>query len=852
MIEFQILSRRLPAWAPVARLAVVLIVLVPGVVLPACAQSGGERPLPLSGAAYRVAQQAYDSFGHGKYAASVEQAREAIRQRPDVVELRLLLANALAADGRKIEARRSLSGAIGKLGAEPSLVARRTQLEAGNTQGRRAPLRPLSKMAGAAGGETSSGGPQVLAAEDRLTGPAWTSAQKAYEAYAAKDFAAAANFAQEAIASRPDVPRLYLLLIDAASAAGHDDVAWNASAEALRRFGENETLRVRRVFIGNRLAPGSAREALTLRRAGELQQAVAQARQTVGYAPDKIDYRLQLIDALLASNNLRGVEDAATDAIDLDDTEIMPFVFRGYARAVQGRPEAADADFEVALKRDDAPRSTRRVARVLIADVWLAEGRPQRALDILQPLKPLGDDTDPPIWSRLHKATQQLDAGRESIAPAAGAVTPRPATEARPIIDCDADEYGASCYVYAADPGFAQAQASARAADSGDRSAALRFAREAVAAAQHDAQHRVELINALAGSGDEAGATEAARAVMGDGLLDALPPLTAAYVAQRAGDSDAAIARFKRADASGGLSAEAAADAAFAAAQAHRNKAAAQYFERAIDAGVDPGSENQAVTPRQLEGLRSGHAEATRNWGFDATLSYRATGTQPGFGAPPRPGASNNWLAGLEGYWRPYGSLGDRMFELYARAYESFGANNGGASGAQTLQAVVGARAKPFAQIDAVVALERIFPIGSAVTNDWLARLAYSGGFGTERRLDKPSWWTMQAYAETGYYLGNESAYATGSLKWGRTYRMDRVSPRWTVFPFAVVGADFDSAVSHGFPVGAGIGVSTRYWFRDSHYDSPRSYFDASLQYRWRITGDDRARGVFLDMIYSY
>ena len=50
----------------------------------------------------------------------------------------------------------------------------------------------------------------------------------------------------------------------------------------------------------------------------------------------------------------------------------------------------------------------------------------------------------------------------------------------------------------------------------------------------------------------------------------------------------------------------------------------------------------------------------------------------------------------------------------------------------------------------------------------------------------------------------------------------------------------------------AGVGISTRYWFRDSKYDAPRSYVDLSVQYRLRITGDDRARGVFFGAIYSY
>ena len=76
-------------------------------------------PLPLAGAAYRVAQSAYAAYGAHRYADSASLAREAIRQRPDVVELRLLLANSLAAGGQREAASRELSAAIAMLGRAP-------------------------------------------------------------------------------------------------------------------------------------------------------------------------------------------------------------------------------------------------------------------------------------------------------------------------------------------------------------------------------------------------------------------------------------------------------------------------------------------------------------------------------------------------------------------------------------------------------------------------------------------------------------------------------------------------------------------------------------------------------------
>jgi len=336
------------------------------------------------------------------------------------------------------------------------------------------------------------------------------------------------------------------------------------------------------------------------------------------------------------------------------------------------------------------------------------------------------------------------------------------------------------------------------------------------------------------------------------GLLDGLPPLSSAYVAQRAGDDRRAAAYFVQADEAGQLPPRAAGDAGYSAYRAHLDALAASYFRRAIDYGTSPPPGVAPATLLQLQDLRNAHADVTRDWGFTASVNYRGAGLQPGVSTGAVPGSYNNWQMGVEGYWRPFGSLGDRNFEVYARAYQDVGAKGDAPSGISTALGAIGARAKPFASIDAVVAFERLIPIGSRAPSDWLLRVAYSGGFGTERRLDVPSWWTVQDYGEVGHYVSNGWNYGTGYLEAGRTWRLDTVSPKLTVFPYAVVGMDYDSSINHSVPVGMGVGISTRYWFRDSFYDAPRSYVDVAVQYRWRITGDDRAGGVFFGAVLSY
>ena len=795
------------------------------------AQAHDTKPLPLAGTAYRVAQQAYDACKRRAYSSCVALAREAIRQRPDVMSLHLLLADALAAQRQYAEAGRVLNGAAARFGPDRQLAEQRRRVAA---------LRAPANAAGHVQAKDEEGGAL-------LTGAALETAQNAYKAYNAKDFAGAARYANEVIALRPDLKRFRLLLIDASSAAGDDAAAWDADIAAVRQFGDSEPLRIRREFIGVGLGMKVAEDALNARQSGDTTRAIALARQAVVYAPARFDYRLQVIDGLLATGDLPGVERAMDDAITYDDTEIMAWTLRGYARAAQGKSEAANAD---------ATAAVRRSMQTIAADIWLAQGEPQRVIDVLGDLKPIDDDTDSLTTMRVHSARKQLataQAAAAAPAPSAEETAQRVAVAARPVIDCAASEFGSDCDLYPADPGFAPAQASARAAEAKDTKAALEYARQAVQAAPQDAQHRVDLVNALIDAKQERAATRESKAIVDDGLLDALPPLSAAYIAQRAGEDQTASDLFERADKITPLSIDERTDAAYSAMAARRNPLAIGHLERAIDEGLaPPEGDDPPPTPQAMLDMREAHAEATRNWGFDATLSYRGGGMPSGPLLATTPGEANAWQAGVEAYWRPFGPLGERMFEVYARAFESFGVKGGESSGAQTLQASVGARVKPFTDLNVIFALERVIPIGSAANGDWLARTAYSDGFGTERRIDVPSWWTGRVYAEAGRYLQAGTNYATANAEFGRTYRIDSVSSRWTVFPYVVVGADYDSNVNSSVPIGAGVGVSTRYVFRENKYDAPRSYVDVSLQYRFKLAGDDRARGVFFNAIYSY
>lgn len=110
--------------------------------------------------------------------------------------------------------------------------------------------------------------------------------------------------------------------------------------------------------------------------------------------------------------------------------------------------------------------------------------------------------------------------------------------------------------------------------------------------------------------------------------------------------------------------------------------------------------------------------------------------------------------------------------------------------------------------------------------------------------------------AESSGKLKRDQAFGAGELRVGRSYRVDAISDRLVFFPYAVVAADWlwnrnrvsglniDGQDSYdllgngkSWSLGAGPGFNLRYWFREDHYNAPRSYLDLTTQYRFNVGG---------------
>ena len=735
-------------------------------------------------------------------------------------------------------------------------------------------------------------------------------ADKAYKTSAAGDFASALPAAREAARLEPD-NRAYgkLLVYVLAQSGGYEEAEAMASKLLKDAVADSHELMEQRQAIRRRLAFEHFETANTALRSGNSETAVGEARLGVSYAPDLLPHRVQLISTQLAAGSLDDANQAATDAIDDLQGEPALLILRGYARQRLGQLALATADFDQAVIHKGLTPTEQHNFRVIAAHAAMAAGEPKRALTLLEPLDAAADAAIGMRRQLANSASQRSlypNPVQMPVLPAPGVICTGSSSTPACVIWPGEEP---------SDPARPAAESAYKAYSMRDYAVAANKASEAVELSPTNTPYRLLLVNALMADGRleqadqnatrfikmhgddaemlaarsalrqrlgqrELANEDAAAALRGDrislaseiaaliqldrkplarerlaaatkeGLLNNQPDTSIAYLAVLVGDDEGALAAFDRATARGTLPNAATQDAAYAAGRLGRNDIALKYFKQSIDV-AEAGQ--PFLTPQQLFNTRREVADRSRQWGANAALTYR--GISPSALAATQPSASNDSLqAGAEAWWRPFDYRDGRVLELYAGLSETRSSKAGFATGADSLQGTLGARVRPLVDVNLVLAIERRFAIGSKTTTDWLPRVAYSAGTGTDLRVDVPNWMTATVYTEAGRFIKQRQTYATFEGQVGRSFRLDAVSPKLVVFPHAVLGADYNSNVATGSKsaVGAGLGVTLRHWLNEDRYNAPRSYADLSLQYRARISGDDRAKGVFLRFTLAY
>ena len=735
-------------------------------------------------------------------------------------------------------------------------------------------------------------------------------ADAAYKASAAGNFASALPAAREAVRLEPN-NRAYgkLLLYVLAQHGGYEEAEAMASKLLNGAETDGQELMAQRQAIRRRLAFEHFEAANKALHSGDTEAAEREADLGVAYAPDLLPHRLQLINTQLAASKLDEANQTATDAIEKFQGEPALLVLRGYTRQRLGQLTQAANDFDQAVADKGLTQTEKLNFRMIAVHAAMAAGEPKRALALLEPLDTMADEA-----IGMHKRLAS-SASRRSLYPnpmkspvlplpgvicTASSFTPacdvwpgqEPADPAIPVAASAYNAYSMRAYAVAAlkaneavelspssspyrlllvnalmaDGQLEQADKSATRfikmnGDDAEMLAARSALRQrlgqrelanedAAAALRSDRLSLASEVATLIQLDRKPQARERVAAATREGLLNDQSDTNVAYLAVQVGDDEGALAAFDRANARGALPNTAVQDAAYVAGRLGRNDQALKYFRQTIEV-AEAGQ--QFLTPQQLFNTRREVADRSRQWGANAALTYR--GISPSALVATQSGASNDSLqAGAEAWWRPFDYRDGRVLELYTGLAETLSSKAGFATGAESLQGTLGARVKPLVDVNLVLALERRFAIGSKTTTDWLPRLAYSAGTGTDLRVDAPSWMTATVYAETGRFIKQRQTYATFEGQLGRSFRLDAFSPKLVVFPHAVLGADYNSNLTSVSKTasGVGAGVNLRYWFNEDRYNAPRSYSDFSLQYRTRIDGDDRAKGVFLRFTLAY
>jgi tetratricopeptide (TPR) repeat protein len=609
-----------------------------------------QESLPLSGNAYRIAEQAFGAYDRGDYQQAYRTASEAVRLRPDVARLRLLQIYAAQKLGRSDEARALARRAIADGIVDPALPG----LAAA----------PRGAGAGSARGATAARPTAAELAYQR----AFALATQAYEAYNNDRMAEAASKAEQAFRQQPGQGAWATLWVASLEAQQQLEQADAAAASAIALGAPNVgDLQAKRVALGRQRAVKPAQEGYQALIAQDFGAATRFARQAVERAPDVASHRLLLMTSQMLDEQLPAAELTADQALENDNEDTVALVMRAYLRQRQGKTEQANTDFDAALKQDWLDEQQQRNLRLLATDAAIAAGDRARAAQLLRPLQQEGADLD----ADARKALQEAVAERgKALARARPGQQLTLADYPAPFQQCRDTPYGTQCEVMPADlQGEGGASQRAYAAfGRQDYQEAIRQAQQAVSDDPGNSNLQALLTTTLS-AGDRAQAAQARQRL--DAALAAKPDdagllMQRGYLHQRVGEPTQALADFRAAQATGKAPPTVILDQAYASAASGANREAVTLLRGAIDS-ADAGT--LKLDKAQRYNTRSSIANLSREWGLIASAGYRGArqaATNLGGAAISTPGDSV--FGTLEAFWRP-SELNNRhgTLEAYAR-----------------------------------------------------------------------------------------------------------------------------------------------------------------------------------------
>jgi adsorption protein B len=330
-----------------------------------------------------------------------------------------------------------------------------------------------------------------------------------------------------------------------------------------------------------------------------------------------------------------------------------------------------------------------------------------------------------------------------------------------------------------------------------------------------------------------------------------------AYLALRRNDDAAALQWFEAALASprpGMSSAGLYADAGYAATRLGRNSVAASMFSKAVDEWHAAPPDKKPFDDAALFGMRRSVDTLSRSWRAVFSIGHSSTQAAAGSGLAASGSDLRVVQIGAELSYTPerFGYRNERIFQLYANAFQALSANEAGyATGTASRVAGLGARYKPLQDHNLVLALERRLALGArAGDDDWLLRAGWSASRDTDWHPTRSSWTTWQVYTETAYFIESARLIQPFEARLGRSWKLRRHGAVAT--PYVGIAGEYDRAQSPTTAAGIGPGVAVRYWFGETRHRAFPSHLDFSVQYRYRLTDAERGGGLFGQVMVSF
>jgi Flp pilus assembly protein TadD len=828
--------------------------------------------LPLAGAAYRIAEDAYASYARGDYQQANRQAAEAARLRPDVVRLRLLQIYALQKLGRGDEARAQARRALADGLQDPALPRLAGAANAASTTASGA-------TAARAGGAPAPRVTTHPSAAEQAYRRAFALATQAYDAYNNDRMAEAADKAEQAFRQQPQQGAWAVLWVSALETQQRFEQAEAAVATAIQLGAPNVAdLQAKRVALGRQRAVRPAQQGYQALIEQDFGAAAGFARQAVASAPDVASHRLLLMTAQLLDGQLAAAEATADAALDNDSDNTVALVMRAYLRQRQLHTAQANADFDAALQQDWLDAQQRRNVRLLAVDAAIAAGDRARAARLLQPLQgdPLADE-DESARKQIGQAIAQREKALRSARPTASLTL---ATYPAPFQQCRDTPYGTQCELTPADlqgNGGAASRAYAAYARQ-DYQDAIREARQALLQSPDDGSLQNLLTTALA-AGDRAQRAQARQRL--DRALQQRPAdpgllMQRGYLQQRAGQPAQALDDFRAAEATGKAPPGVVLDQAYASAANGDNPQAVALLRSAIDR-ADQGT--LPLDRAQRYTTRSSIANLGREWGITAAAGYRGArqaASNLGGTAISTPGDSV--FSTLEAFWRPE-ALNNRhgTLEAYARAANTLYDEGGTFESVLAVDPCTGeatedARARAerlsrsrssagwpstigsfgvryaFGRTGLSAGIERRQFLGSGTRNGGV----YPDATAIQCRIQRDSNQPQQINTQARYRLDSDAggwmSYLTYGFYHGTGVRTD-VNQWWTLSGYAQAGYSWDDnrarfsvdrLDSSGAPVETLLASDGRLhraqWFAAAELHAGRSYRFGAEQTRWVLT----------------